>query len=235
MDRNCKQLVSVMLSVLLLGNGLVMAGNNSGEAFRTWPDTSQSKCYGSNGNEPISCPEAGQPYYGQDAQHIGHTRSYTDIGNGTVRDNITGLIWENKTNMDGIVNYADPHDADNKYHWCDPNPDTNGGVPGYYCENDYSMDTMDFLNQLNDTNFGGYDDWRIPTIKELLTLADMGRFDPAIDPLFVISSSPSPTYWSASSDLSTRSYALTVIFYQGHVVKSSKTGGNYARGVRGGQ
>ncbi|WP_456401809.1 Lcl domain-containing protein [Hydrogenimonas sp.] len=31
---------------------------------------------------------------------------------------------------------------------------------------------------------GGYDDWRVPGVEELMMLTDKGRFDPAIDPAF---------------------------------------------------
>ncbi len=47
-----------------------------------------------------------------------------------VKDNVTGLIWEMKTNKDGVINYNDPHDSDNMYTWYDSNPATNGGYVG---------------------------------------------------------------------------------------------------------
>jgi hypothetical protein len=42
---------------------------------------------------------------------------YLDNGDGTLSDLNTGLQWEKKDNLDGIVNDADPHDADNTYTW----------------------------------------------------------------------------------------------------------------------
>ena len=33
-------------------------------------------------------------FYGQDAQYSGNQPSYTDNGNGTITDNVTGLIWQ---------------------------------------------------------------------------------------------------------------------------------------------
>jgi hypothetical protein len=138
-----------------------LAGNNSGQAFSTWPDTGQTKCY--NDTVEIPCPDEGQPFYGQDAQYNGPARSYTDLGSGMIQDNTTGMIWEQKTNMDGTVNYADPHDADNSYTWCDTDPNTNGGDQGTCAAND----TMDFIAALNAADYGGHHDWRLPTIKEL--------------------------------------------------------------------
>lgn len=42
----------------------------------------------------ISKPSTGQNYYGQDANYQGNQPSYTDNGDGTITDNITGLMWE---------------------------------------------------------------------------------------------------------------------------------------------
>ena len=42
----------------------------------------------------ISTPASTQIYYGQDATYIGNQPSYTNNGDGTVTDNITGLQWE---------------------------------------------------------------------------------------------------------------------------------------------
>jgi hypothetical protein len=63
------------------------------------PDTGQTKCYGNN--QEIPCPSPGQPFYGQDAQYGPNLQSFTDLGNGVVRDNITGLEWQQAT-----ANYA---------------------------------------------------------------------------------------------------------------------------------
>lgn len=47
-----------------------------------------------NNSAIISAPQAGEAFYGQDAHYNGHQPSYTDNGDGTVTDNITGLMWE---------------------------------------------------------------------------------------------------------------------------------------------
>ncbi|WP_198679979.1 Lcl domain-containing protein [Aureibaculum luteum] len=44
--------------------------------------------------EKISKPTDGESFYGQDANYNGNQPSYTDNGNGTVTDNVTGLMWE---------------------------------------------------------------------------------------------------------------------------------------------
>ncbi|MDO6435836.1 DUF1566 domain-containing protein [Cyclobacterium sp. 1_MG-2023] len=42
----------------------------------------------------ISRPSIGEPFYGQDANYTGNQPSYTDNGDGTITDNVTGLMWE---------------------------------------------------------------------------------------------------------------------------------------------
>jgi hypothetical protein len=115
-------------------------------------DTGQDITYDST--HAITPPQPGEPFYGQDAQFIGIQPSYTISNDSlTVYDNVTGLIWIKK-------------------------PDTDG---------DGDLDTYDQLSWpefqsypaiLNTQNFGGYNDWRMPTIKELYSLIDFGGTDP---------------------------------------------------------
>ena len=69
--------------------------------------TGQTNAYNNSGL--IATPTVGQSFYGQNANHPGNTPSYTDNGDGTVTDNITGLMWEKTPdkNSDGIINYYD--------------------------------------------------------------------------------------------------------------------------------
>jgi len=105
-----------MLFELVVVPAVALAGNNSGAAFSTWPDTGQTTCYDAAGNVLDPCPAPGEPFHGQDAQYQGPARSYSVLGGGSmVRDNVTGLIWEVKQAKDGTADYTNPHDADNRY------------------------------------------------------------------------------------------------------------------------
>lgn len=55
-------------------------------------DTGVSDFY--DNNSIISSPSVGENFYGQDASYSSNQPNYTNNGNGTITDNITGLMWE---------------------------------------------------------------------------------------------------------------------------------------------
>jgi len=55
-------------------------------------DTDQTKFY--NNTSEISEPSESSSFFGQDAHHNGNLPSYTDNGDGTITDNVTGLMWQ---------------------------------------------------------------------------------------------------------------------------------------------
>ncbi len=99
----------------------------------------------------ISMPTSGQTFYGQNSNHPGNIRSYTNNANGTVTDNVTGLMWQQSPdkNSDGIINRSD------------------------------QMSYPEALAGAATCNTGGYNDWRLPTIKELYSLIIFSGLDPS--------------------------------------------------------
>ena len=53
----------------------------------------------------ISEPSSNQAFYGQDATYSSNQPNYTDNGDGTITDNITGLMWEQ--NMGNKISFND--------------------------------------------------------------------------------------------------------------------------------
>ena len=198
-----------IFALLTLG-GYALAG--------TLPDTGQTKCY--NDTEEITCPQPGEDFYGQDGSYLINPPSYTKLDeNGNdlpddavewvmVRDNVTGLIWEVKSD-DGSI-----HDKDDSYTW---NEAQNV-----------------FIAALNNAEFGGNLDWRIPTIAELTSIVNNGRFDPAINTAY-FPNTESSYYWS-STTYAYRTYdAWRVYFGDGSGSGTHKLLYYYVRAVRGGQ
>ena len=231
--------LKVMAVLFLLSVGMVISSQAAGPL----PDTGQTKCY--DNEKEIPCPQPGALFYGQDAQYYGLQHSYTKLDAGgndlpdsattwyQVRDNVTGLIWEVKQNWDGTKDYGNPHDADNTYTWYDSNPATNGsdvGTPGD------GTDTEDFINALNaGSGYCNHTDWRLPTVKELSLLADLGKsrilaFEREYFPQCL-----SSEYWSSTACADNASSAWLVNFYDGRVYSFRKEKRYSLRAVRSGQ
>jgi hypothetical protein len=112
-------------------------------------DTQQTKYY-DNENE-ISAPQKGAPFYGQDAQYAGNQVSYTDNADGTITDNVTGLMWQKS-------------------------PDTNGDGRLDAKDKKTYKEAVDGAATFR---LNGYTDWRLPTIKEQYSLIVFSGVDPS--------------------------------------------------------
>jgi len=206
------------------------------------PDPSQTKGYAEDGGM-ITRSSTGQTLYSQSNTYIVKTTSYTKLdGNGNplsdsaaswsmVKDNVTGLIWEMKTNKDGVKNYKDPHDADNTYSWFDDDPDANGGYEGTPEE---GKDTKGFINALNSAQFGGYSDWRLPSLKELSSIVnyDISSPGPTINTTYFPNTQAS-FYWTSYASPGWEAYAWVIGFDDNNSHYYGKYRPLYVRAVRG--
>ena len=80
---------------------------------------------------------------------------------------------------------------------------------------------------------GGYSDWRLPNIRELKSITDRTRANPAISPNFTAIASN--YYWSSTANASVPSGAWVVYFGNGNDAWDDKASSNYVRCVRAGQ
>jgi len=78
--------------------------------------------------------------------------------------------------------------------------------------------------------FSVFEDWRVPTYEELLTIVDYDRYDASIVPLF--KKTFTNGYWSSSQDISSPNYAWVVDFKYGKTATILKSKKHYVRCVR---
>jgi len=116
-------------------------------------DSGHQSCFNNQGEMPPTTP--GQPFFGQDGNFQGHPASYTISADAlSALDNQTGLTWQRvpETNLDGILTHAD------KLTW---------------------EEALAQPAKLNAAKFGGFNDWRLPAIKEIYSLFDCRGTDPS--------------------------------------------------------
>jgi hypothetical protein len=210
--------VILLVVFLSLTGSLLFAAN-----WQPLPDTGQTKCYADDHkhNENLEyeispCPAEGQDFYGQDAQYHSKSPSYSSQvinEEEVVIDNNTGLIWQQSTadtNGDGWLTSSDQL------------PYEDASV---YCQN---------------LSYAGRTNWRIPTIVELESIVDYGRYYPAINPIFEVQTSlySSAEHWTstvesrrADGSIQTRWY---IGFTTGGVERSLLSSPFWVRCVSGG-
>lgn len=190
---------------LVLVMGLVLIG---GAAFAQTPDPFAGGPISVRGSSPV--PQTGQTLcYGigddGDCQAgVSCDPRFTDIGDGTVRDNLTGLIWLQDANCFGIR------------LWATALADANTLADGF-CG-------------LTDGSVAG--DWRLPNVREMHSLVDYGNSFPALHtshPFIGVESSP---YWTSSSNTGVSLIAWYVNFNYGHVAGWPKNFSHYVWPVR---
>ena len=120
------------------------------------------------------------------------------------RDNVTGLIWEVKT----------PDNANATFT--------------------FANESAVHAAAVNTAELCGFNDWRVPTRRELLSIVHHGTSSPAIDTTF-FPNTQSGFYWSSDIFSPIPASAWGVDFNVGNSDFFGQTGGSLVRLVRSGQ
>ncbi|CAN2042770.1 exported hypothetical protein [Candidatus Magnetomoraceae bacterium gMMP-15] len=96
------------------------------------------------------------------------------------------------------------------------------------------MNWKDALAYCENLTLGGYSDWRLPNIKELVSIIDLKNYYPAIDTIH-FPDTVSSYYWSSVSYAANTNRAWVVYFHSGGDDGHNKSNSDYVRAVRSGQ
>ncbi len=83
----------------------------------------------------------------------------------------------------------------------------------------------------SELTLGGFDDWRVPTLKELLTIVDYHRYKPALKAPFGYVEAES-SYWTSTPYVGDSSTRWVVNFKDGATSDASENYDRYVRCVR---
>ena len=136
-----------------------------------------------------------------------------------VLDNVTGLIWEVKTNDNTL------RDRDEGFTWY--NSSTADGTPS-------DQDTGDFVDYVNgnaEVNSGnglcGQTNWRLPTVQELVGISDFSTYEPVVDTSYFPNSRTGAYEWSWTADLNSDTENLSnFAWLYNYYIGSIRSGGN---------
>ena len=177
-------------------------------------DTAVTNCSNATQNN-LHCPVTG--FSGQDAEHgvngfnftkldaAGVEMSTTATDHVCVRDNVTGLMWEVKTNDSGL------RDQDWTYVWNTINA---------------------YAQAVNDVGLCGFRDWRIPTVTELTSIVDYSNTTPSIATKY-FPNTKSGWYWTSTTASYGSGSAWAVTFHHGQISDNARSKPYFVRLVRG--
>ena len=168
------------------------------------PKTGLTLCYDESGTV-IVCAGTGQD--GENQRGVASpVPRFTDNEDGTIKDNLTGLLWLKNANCFG------------QRAWVDAISDCNGLASGS-CG-------------LTDGSNAG--DWRLPHAKELQSLIDFNYVYPALPSGHPFTNVVSFYYWSSTAHAEGGGYAWVLYMYNGEFYYGDMSNITFVWPVRGG-
>ncbi|MCX5885086.1 MAG: DUF1566 domain-containing protein [Proteobacteria bacterium] len=198
--------------IVIISNGDVSYDSKSSYDYYVWPvrsgqcgsldqsviclpKTGQTQCYDTSGG---GIPCAGT---GQDGEiQAGAARpdpGFTDHGDGTITDNLTGFMWTKNANL-----------PNGSKIW------------------QQALDYVKGMNAGSYSNFG-YTDWRLPNRKELHSLTDFSLYSPSLPSGHPFTNVQASYYWSSTTYAGYPHSAWIVGMWGGFVYGGSKPGDVY--------
>ena len=202
-------LFSWMYTTIALGLLFISVTNASSSVLAPLPQTGQTTCYSMTGLVMTSCSGTGQD--GDKKTGISWpSPRFIQNSNNSITDILTGLVWVQNANLmtsrDALF-------------------DTDGTV------NDGSVTwqhALDYVKKLNDENYLGYKNWRLPNMNELHSLFSKQEANP---PMWAQSqgfTNVQYSYWSSTTNESSPTEAWGI----GANASYQKSGYNYVLAVR---
>lgn len=136
---------------------------------------------------------------------------FTDNSDGTIRDNLTNLVWMKNANCWGTLNWSTALTKIQDLNGATATPATCTGYTGTH------------------------KDWRLPDVRELKSLIDLSHTNPALPTGHPFTGVQSYYYWSSTTNADGTSNAWSVHLYYGYGYFDYKTYyDHYVWPVRGG-
>lgn len=166
------------------------------------PRTGQTSCYNETG-VIIPCAKTGQDGDKKAGVPMPSPR-FSDNRNGTITDNLTGLIWLKDANCTDTVGGIKRV----------------GGLLNWSSGLIWSNNLSDGKCGLSDKSVAG--DWRLPNLNELRSLLDYSHHDPILPGGHPFSNVQSVWYWSSTTNPVYSSGAYNVGMSRGSVHSTNK-------------
>ncbi len=176
--------------------------------------------------DPVFSAQSDSGYWSNSIYESGSTWS-VDFKGGGAEGHWRGLLHYVRCVRGGALSFG-PFVANNN----GAVTDTSTGLMWQQADDSQTRDWQDALSYCEGLDLAGQTDWRLPDIRELHSLVDDSRYNPAIDPVFTIE--PSEGYWSGSSWAGWEGGAWQVFASTGGSGAPGKGYMNFVRCVRGG-
>jgi len=194
------------------------------------PKTGQTSCWNSSGVLQASCISLGHDGEYQKGVPWPANR-FIDNGNSTITDNLTGLVWTQDGNL--MVTRGDHLSG-----WDALDGLTDGQVRWWAQDTipRTPYEALSYIMHLNSIQYGGYNDWRLPNVNELMSLIHHGESSTATwlnsqGFLNVLNA----YYWTSTTHTMWTNQAYRVFLQSGAFSMNPKTtASHYVLAVRGG-